>query len=163
MGSFATMADPSMVAVSERMGSPNKVRIGHLSERLVGLQDELEHEKQARSDAVELKLKVLDDKLLRAQISEEEKLKPLNEQISRLHEELAAERLSHMIAHEQQARKDLEQKVMRQMDEKCLALHVELAKEKKLREEAEERMARDIQDEINRLSERIDQERRSRE
>ena len=30
---------------------------------------------QARSDAVELKLKVLDDKLLRAQISEEEKLK----------------------------------------------------------------------------------------
>ena len=30
---------------------------------------------KARSDAVELKLKVLDDKLLRAQISEEEKLK----------------------------------------------------------------------------------------
>ena len=36
------------VAVSERMGSPNKVRIGHLSEKLVSLQDELEHEKQAR-------------------------------------------------------------------------------------------------------------------
>ena len=52
---------------------------------------------------------------------------------------------------------------MRQLDEKCLALHVELAKEKKLREEAEERIARDIQDEINRLSERIDSERRSRE
>ena len=34
------------VAVSERMGSPNKVRIGHLSEKLVSLQDELEHEKQ---------------------------------------------------------------------------------------------------------------------
>merc|ERR1712193_335903 len=94
MGSFATMADPSMVAVSERMGSPNKVRIGHLSEKLVGLQDELEHEKQARADAVELKLKVLDDKLLRAQIAEEEKLKPLNEQINRYTEELSAERLS---------------------------------------------------------------------
>merc|ERR1712193_237905 len=116
-----TMSGEQVVAVSERMGSPNKVRIGHLSEKLVSLQDELEHEKQARSDAVELKLKVLDDKLLRAQISEEEKLKPLNEQISRLHEELAAERLSRevmderktkdevyrltdMIAHEQQAR-----------------------------------------------------------
>ena len=35
----------------------------------------MDHEKQARSDATELKLKVLDDKLLRAQISEEEKLK----------------------------------------------------------------------------------------
>ena len=40
------MSDPSIVAVSERMGSPNKVRIGHLSEKLVSLQDELEHEKQ---------------------------------------------------------------------------------------------------------------------
>merc|ERR1712078_190315 len=79
------------VAVSERMGSPNKVRIGHLSEKLVSLQDELEHEKQARSDAVELKLKVLDDKLLRAQIAEDEQLKPLNEQISRYVEELSAE------------------------------------------------------------------------
>ena len=39
-------SDPRLVAVSERMGSPNKVRIGHLSEKLVGLQDELEHEKQ---------------------------------------------------------------------------------------------------------------------
>merc|ERR1712166_838737 len=32
------------------------------------------------------------------------------------------------------------------MDERCLALHVELSKEKKLREEAEERQARDVQD-----------------
>lgn len=37
------------VAVADRMGSPNKVRIGHLSEKLVSLQDELEHEKQVRS------------------------------------------------------------------------------------------------------------------
>ena len=57
-------------------------------------QDEMDHEKQARSDATELKLKVLDDKLLRAQITEEEKLRPLNEQIERLMEELSAERLS---------------------------------------------------------------------
>ena len=54
----------------------------------------MDHEKQARSDATELKLKVLDDKLLRAQITEEEKLRPLNEQIERLMEELSAERLS---------------------------------------------------------------------
>merc|ERR1712100_275919 len=152
MGVAYTMADPSMVAVSERMGSPNKVRIGHLSEKLVGLQDELEHEKQARSDAVELKLKVL-----RAQISEEEKLKPLNEQISRLHEELAAERLSRGVMDERKtkeikavesgisldltaekrARKDLEAQIMKQVDETALALRLDLAREKKLREEAE--------------------------
>ena len=39
----------------------------------------------------------------------------------------------------QSSRKELEVKIMKQMDEKCLALHVELGKEKKLREEAEER------------------------
>merc|ERR1711865_695076 len=87
------MAD-YQVAVADRAGSPNKVRIGQLSGKLQSLQDELEHEKQARSDATELKLKVLDDKLLRAQITEEKKLRPLNEQIERLMEELAAERLS---------------------------------------------------------------------
>ena len=75
---------------------------------------------------MELKLKVLDDKLLRAQISEEEKLKvtqhmtnchyieshlimpyalqPLNEQISRLHEELAAERLSREVMDERKTK-----------------------------------------------------------
>ena len=40
----------TLLAVSERMGSPNKVRIGHLSEKLVSLQDELEHEKQVPTD-----------------------------------------------------------------------------------------------------------------
>ena len=58
----------------------------------------MDHEKQARSDATELKLKVLDDKLLRAQITEEEKLRPLNEQIERLMEELSAERLSREVS-----------------------------------------------------------------
>merc|ERR1712166_177265 len=99
-----TMSDQHSMAVVDRAGSPNKVRIGQLSGKLQSLQDELEHEKQARSDAVELKLKVLDDKLLRAQISEEEKLKPLNEQISRLHEELAAERLSREVMDERKTK-----------------------------------------------------------
>merc|ERR1711865_881992 len=143
------MGDPTLdmadqgytVACADRAGSPNKVRIGQLSGKLQSLQDELEHEKQARSDAVELKLKVLDDKLLRAQISEEEKLKPLNEQISRLHEELAAERLSREVMDERQTkeikavessisldltaekrqRKDLEAKIMKQVDETAFA------------------------------------------
>merc|ERR1712022_46093 len=95
------------------------VRIGHLSEKLVSLQDELEHEKQARGDAVELKLKVLDDKLLRAQISEEEKLKPLNEQISRLHEELAAERLSREVMDERKDRESTEEIFLKLLEETC--------------------------------------------
>ena len=84
----------SNMDLAPRDASPNKLRIRQLSDKLSSLQDEMDHEKQARSDATELKLKILDDKLLRAQITEEEKLRPLNEQIERLMEELAAERLS---------------------------------------------------------------------
>merc|ERR1711898_80241 len=98
------MGDATMVAVSERMGSPNKVRIGHLSEKLAQLQDELDTEKMARGDAVELKLKVLDDKLIRAQISEEEKLKPLHDNVSSLTEELYAERLAREVMDERKTK-----------------------------------------------------------
>merc|ERR1711915_1152331 len=104
----------------------------------------MDHEKQARSDATELKLKVLDDKLLRAQITEEEKLRPLNEQIERLMEELSAERLSREVMQERKekeirsvessisldltaekrARKDLDAKIMKQVDETAFALRL---------------------------------------
>merc|ERR1712205_247349 len=127
------------------VASPNKVRVRQLSDRLGVLQDELEGEKQARNDAVELKLRVLDDKLLRAQISEEDKLKPLHEQITKLQEELAAERLSREVMDERRskdiksveqscqldltvekrARKDLETKIMKQVDETCFALRLD--------------------------------------
>merc|ERR1712096_246899 len=103
-------------------GSPNKVR-----------------EKQARNDAVNNKLQVLDQRLMRAQISEEDKLKPLHERINRLQEELAAERLSREVMDERKskeikavennctvdltvekrARKDLETAIMKQVDETC--------------------------------------------
>jgi len=94
----------AIVATSDAGESPNKIRVKQLSSKLNVLQDELEQEKQARNDAVELKLKVLDDKLLRAQISEEDKLKPLHEQITKLQEELAAERLSREVMDERKTK-----------------------------------------------------------
>ena len=45
------MADYT-VAVADRAGSPNKVRIGQLSGKLQSLQDELEHEKQVRRNLI---------------------------------------------------------------------------------------------------------------
>merc|ERR1712230_54464 len=95
-------SNPAM-DLAHRDASPNKLRIKQLSEKLGFLQDEMDHEKQARSDATELKLKVLDDKL-RAQITEEEKLRPLNEQIERLMEELSAERLSREVMDERKSK-----------------------------------------------------------
>jgi len=93
---LATMSAPMLAATVEAtlVNSPNKHRLRNLSMKISSMGDELSHEKQARADAVELKLKVLDDKLLRAQIAEDEQLKPLNDQIARYVEELSAERLS---------------------------------------------------------------------
>ena len=45
------------------------MRIRQLSDKLCQLQDELDTEKEVRGEAVELKLKVLDDKLIRAQVT----------------------------------------------------------------------------------------------
>merc|ERR1711990_534612 len=151
--------------LAQRDASPNKLRIKQLSEKLGYLQDEMDHEKQARSDATELKLKVLDDKLL-----------PLNEQIERLMEELSAERLSREVMDERKskeiksvessisldltaekrARKDLDAKIMKQVDETAFALRLDLAREKKLREEAEERHEKEVADEIIRIADSVD-------
>merc|ERR1711990_744899 len=111
--------------------SPNRQRIRALADKLTGLSDELGHEKQARADAVELKLKVLDDKLLRAQISEEEKLKPLNEQIARYVEELSAERLSREVMDE---RKTKEIKAVES------SVSLDLTSEKRARKDLESKM-----------------------
>ena len=52
--------DPNLAATVESTiaASPNRQRIRALADKLTGLSDELGHEKQARADAVELKLKV---------------------------------------------------------------------------------------------------------
>merc|ERR1712166_696230 len=93
-----------VVPANEACEPENQLRVQQLSNKLTSLQDELEQEKQARNDAVELKLKVLDDKLLRAQVSEEDKLRPLHEQITSLQQELAAERLSREVMDERKTK-----------------------------------------------------------
>merc|ERR1711981_346079 len=96
MGDVAPLSI-ALMDLAQRDASPNKLRIKQLSEKLGFLQDEMDHEKQARSDATEVKL-------LRAQITEEEKLRPLNEQIERLMEELSAERLSREVMDERKSK-----------------------------------------------------------
>ena len=51
---------------------------------------------------------------------------------------------------------------MKQVDETCFALRLDLAREKKLREEAEERHEKEVADEIIRIADAIDQERKNR-
>merc|ERR1719183_1195658 len=124
-------------------GSPNKLRVRQLSDRLGVLQEELEGEKQARNDAVELKLRVLDER----------KTKEIK----------AVEQACQLdLTVEKRGRKDLETKIMKQVDETCFALRLDLAREKKLREEAEEHHEKEVADEIIRIADSIDQERKNR-
>merc|ERR1711865_1259692 len=90
--------------ISVEGAAPNGMRIRQLSDKLCQLQDELDTEKEVRGEAVELKLKVLDDKLIRAQITEEEKIKPLHDHVNSLTEELYAERLAREVMDESKSK-----------------------------------------------------------
>merc|ERR1711998_416727 len=92
------------IVAAESSETPNRIRVRQLSDKLSQLQDELDNEKQARGEAVELKLKVLDDKMIRAQVSEEEKLKPLHDNVANLTENLYAERLAREVMDERKTK-----------------------------------------------------------
>merc|ERR1712159_760680 len=96
----ASNSEMAGVIVAAGNDSPNRIRVRQLSDKLAMLQEELDNEKQARGEAVELKLKVLDDKLIRAQVSEEEKLKPLHDNTAAVTENLYAERLAREVMDE---------------------------------------------------------------
>merc|ERR1711998_733017 len=92
------------IIAAESSETPNRIRVRQLSDKLSILQDELDNEKQARGEAVELKLKVLDDKLIRAQVSEEEKLKPLHDNTAMVTENLYAEVLAREVMDERKSK-----------------------------------------------------------
>merc|ERR1711871_1683297 len=103
MGLSPSSARMSIVE-SDGSEAPNRIRVRQLSDKLAMLQDELDNEKQARGEAVELKLKVLDDKLIRAQVSEEEKMKPLHDNVAVVTENLYAERLAREVMDERKTK-----------------------------------------------------------
>merc|ERR1712230_332215 len=100
----ASNSEMAGVIVAAGNDSPNRIRVRQLSDKLCQLQDELDNVKQARGEAVELKLKVLDDKLIRAQVSEEEKMKPLHDNVATLTEGLYAERLAREVMDERKTK-----------------------------------------------------------
>jgi len=142
------------------------------------LQSGLEGERQLKRDAFDYKLQALDEKLQRNALSEETKFKLLKDQITKLQEGLATERIAREILDERkskelklvennvsldlnvekQNRKDNENKIQKQIDEKCFSLRLELAKEKKTREEVMDRHAKELAEQIARLSDAVDAE-----
>merc|ERR1712000_646978 len=158
--------------------SPSKLRIHQLSEKLNNLQSGLDDDKKARRDAFDYKILAVEEKLQRNALSEETKFKLLKDQITKLQEGLATERIAREILDERkskelklvennvaldmnvekQNRKDNENKLVKQIDEKLFALRIDLAKEKKIREEVMDRHAKELAEQIARLSDAVDAE-----
>ncbi len=168
---------------ASKTASPSKIRMRQIADKLSGLQAGLDEEKQARRDAIEMKLKVLEEKLTKTTVAEETKLNGIKEQLGKLEDQISTNRAARDVLDERktkelrlvessitldlgvekQARKDSEAKILKAIDERCYTLRLELAKEKKAREEAEEKQNREMAEEILRLSESLDGERRDRE
>merc|ERR1711865_375767 len=138
--------------------SPSKLRIRQLSEKLTGLASGLEAEKLARKENILSKLRTLDERVQNNQISERNKFNVIRNQIVKLQEGMNNERMAREMLEERKAkefkliensilldlnvekqhRKDAEQLLIKNIDEKCFGLRLALAKEKKKREDSEE-------------------------
>merc|ERR1712110_536322 len=167
MGVSTKMANYSAVALTM---SPGHARLNELTSRMQSVHDDFESEKKARSSVMELKCRAIDEKIMRNKRSEDERLKPLYILIERLGLDIGSERdqlqildsklnndikdlearMAVEIDEQRKQRKELETKIIKQIDQACVNLREDFAREKELA------------DEILRITESLDQERKSR-
>merc|ERR1711990_1071631 len=158
--------------------SPAHARLNELTARMGSVHDDFESEKKARSSVMELKCRAIDEKIMRNKRSEDERLKPLYILIERLGLDIGSERdqlqildqklnndvkdlESHMtteIEDQRKQRKELETKIIKQIDTACTNLREDFAREKERRDESQKRREKKVADEILRITESLDQE-----
>lgn len=183
-----TISKPSDDIESGFKDSPSNIKMKYLTEKLSFFHSDLDNESQIRGDAFFSKLRKIEEKVSKLQITEEAKLnvtptQHLKDSISKLQEQLANEHLSREIFsdkkakeikivennlildinQEKQTRKETESKLAKIVDEKLFGLRLDLSKEKKIREESEETQLIEFADNIAKLQETLDVEMRTRE
>mmetsp|Transcript_62254 Transcript_62254/g.197015 ORF Transcript_62254/g.197015 Transcript_62254/m.197015 type:complete len:275 (-) Transcript_62254:379-1203(-) len=151
---------------------PTMSRIRQLSTKLVGIHTGLEAEKQSRREVLSMRIKALEEKLSRANIGGEPKYKVLRDQIAKLQDGLATERIARELVDERkgkeltlvessaalevnlerQARKDAETRLARILEERSGALEADLARAKKARGEGRAAHERSVAEEVERLA-----------
>merc|ERR1711981_47032 len=184
-----TMAGPAPSRYADSLGladasltmSPAHSRLCELTHRMTAVHDDFEAEKKARSSVMELKCRAIDEKIIRNKRSEDERLKPIYILIERLALDIGSERdhLSYLdvklnedvkdlekamrdeIEDQRKDRSDLEKKIMKQIDQACLNLREDFAREKERRDESQRRREKKVADEILRITESLDIERKN--
>merc|ERR1712188_205498 len=175
-----TMAGPAPSRYADSLGladasltmSPAHSRLCELTHRMTAVHDDFEAEKKARSSVMELKCRAIDEKIMRNKRSEDERLKPIYILIERLGLDIGSERdhLSYLdvklneevkelekamqdeIEDQRKQRSDLEKKITKQIDQACI----------NLRDESQKRREKKVADEILRITESLDIERKNR-
>merc|ERR1712023_71233 len=131
---------------------------------------------------MELKCRAIDEKIMRNKRSEDERLKPVYILIERLGLDIGSERdhlnyLDHKlnedvkdlekrmndeIQDQANQRRALESKITKQIDQACINLREDFAREKERRDESQKRREKKVADEILRITESLDIERKNR-
>merc|ERR1719364_157638 len=134
------------LAASSLTMSPAHARLNELTARMGSVHDDFESEKKARSSVMELKCRAIDEKIMRNKRSEDERLKPLYILIERLGLDIGSERdqlqildsklnndvkdlearMTVEIDEQRKQRKELETKIIKQIDQACVNLRKEL-------------------------------------
>merc|ERR1712086_573837 len=170
------------LAASSLTMSPGHARLNELTARMQSVHDDFESEKKARSSVMELKCRAIDEKIMRNKRSEDERLKPVYILIERLGLDIGSERdhlnyLDHKlnedvkdlekrmndgIQDQANQRRALEAKITKQIDQACINLREDFAREKERRDESQKRREKKVADEILRITESLDIERKNR-
>ncbi|CAD8131973.1 unnamed protein product [Paramecium octaurelia] len=168
----------------DRALSPSRAKISQLTEKLSNLQHSIDEDQAFKKETFEQKVKILEDKVTKQQQNDESKFKLLKEQLSKVEEGAQNEKiiresgdeklrtkdlkgleayLGKELQGEKVNRKDYEQKIVKNTDDRVYSLRLDLARQKKYREETEEKNAQEIGDRVLQLQEEVEEERRQRE
>merc|ERR1711934_770204 len=144
------MGTHSKMASSLTM-SPAHARLNELTARMGSVHDDFESEKKARSSVMELKCRAIDIG------SERDQLQILDSKLNNDVKDLEA-RMAAEIEEQRKQRKELETKIIKQIDQACVNLREDFAREKERRDESQKRREKKVADEILRITESLDQE-----
>merc|ERR1712153_265578 len=140
MGTYASLM---ALADAAQTMSPAHSRLQELSHRMTAVHDDFDAEKKARSSVMELKCRAIDEKIMRNKRSEDERLKPVYILIERLGLDIGSER-DHLNYLDHKLNEDVK----------------DLEKER--RDESQKRREKKVADEILRITESLDIERKNR-
>lgn len=154
-----------------------------LGEKLTNLQASLEDERESRMTSYQEQLRGLDERLLRLRYNDEARQLALKDLLVKLQEDvgvhryeaervddrrskeakLVANNLSIDLNLDKQAKKEIEAKLVKLVDERILSVKLEVASERQIRENSGSQRLQSLADRLSSIETAVEQERNSRE